>query len=60
MWAARKVGIDGEPTVVEPPAERPFTILDLLIKTDVSDIAAKGIPGGPASGANIQFGYVWR
>jgi protease-4 len=60
LYAARKVGIEGEPTVVEPPVDRPVTILDLLIKTDVSDIAAKGIPGASASGANIQFGYVWR
>jgi protease-4 len=60
MYAANRVGIKGEPTVVEPPSDRPLTILDLLTKTDVSDIAAKGIPGGSASGANIQFGYVWR
>jgi len=58
--AARMVGITGEPVVVEPPAERSLTILDLLTKTDVSELSAHGIPGGSPSGASMQFGYVWK
>jgi protease-4 len=62
MYAARQVGIEGEPVVVEPPAERPFTILDLLIGTDVGEFTSRGgVPGsGSLSGASIQFGYVWK
>lgn len=61
MYAARAVGIDGEPTIVEPPSDKPTTLIDLLTKTDVADVAAKGFPvsAGP-SGASIQFGYVWK
>lgn len=58
--AAKMVGITGEPVVVEPPPERSLTILDLLTKTDVSELSAHGIPGGSPSGASMQFGYVWK
>jgi protease-4 len=60
LYAARAVSIEGEPTVVEPPSDRPITILDLLTETDVSEVAAKGLPGGSPSGASVQFGYVWK
>jgi protease IV len=60
LYAARAVSIEGEPNVVEPPAERPITILDLLTRTDISDVAAKGFPSGSPSGASVQFGYVWK
>jgi protease IV len=61
LYAAKAVSIEGEPTVVEPPAERAVTILDLLTKTDVSEVAARGLPTGAApSGASVQFGYVWK
>lgn len=60
LAAAKMVNIAGEPVVVEPPKERPFTILDLLTKTDVSELQAKGVPGGSPSGASMQFGYVWK
>lgn len=60
LAAARLVGITGEPVVVEPPQEKSFTILDLLTKTDVSELSARGIPGGSPSGASMQFGYVWK
>jgi protease-4 len=59
LAAARLVGNGGEPVVVEPPAEKSFTILDLLTKTDVSELSARAIPGSP-SGASMQFGYVWK
>lgn len=60
LAAARLAGISGEPSVVEPPPEKSFTLWDLLTKTDVSDLSARGVPGGPRSGASIQFGYVWK
>lgn len=60
LSAAKMVGISGEPVVVEPPPERSVTILDLLTKTDVSELSARGIPGGSPSGASMQFGYVWK
>jgi protease-4 len=60
LSAARLVGISGEPVVVEPPAEKSFTIIDLLTTTDVSELAARGVPGGSPSGASMQFGYVWK
>lgn len=60
LAAARLVGIEGEPAIVEPPAEKSFTLWDLLTKTDVADISARGLGGGPQSGASIQFGYVWK
>jgi protease-4 len=58
--AAKMVGIAGDPVVVEPPAEKSFTILDLLTKTDVSELAERAAPGASPSGASIQFGYVWK
>jgi protease-4 len=60
LAAARLAGIEGEPAVVEPPAEKSFTILDLLTKTDVADISSRGLGNGPRSGASVQFGYVWK
>jgi protease-4 len=62
IYAARQVGIEGEPVVVEPPADRPFTILDLLIRTDVGEVVSRSgvAAGGPPSGASIQFGYIWK
>jgi protease-4 len=60
LSAAKMVGISGEPVVVEPPPERSVTILDLLTKTDVTELSARGIPGGSPSGASMQFGYVWK
>ena len=60
LAAARLAGIEGEPQVVEPPVEKSYTILDLLTETDVSEISARALPGGPRSGASIQFGYVWK
>lgn len=60
LAAARLVNIEGEPVVVEPPQEKSFTILDLLTKTDVSELRSRGIPGGSPSGASMQFGYVWK
>lgn len=60
LSAARMVNITGEPVVVEPPAEKSFTILDLLTTTDVSELTAHGAPGGSPSGASMQFGYVWK
>lgn len=60
LAAARLVHIDGEPMVVEPPPERPLTLIDLLLKTDVSELAQKGLPAGSPSGASIQFGYIWK
>jgi protease-4 len=59
LAAARLVGITGEPVVVEPPPEKSLTILDLLTKTDVSELSAHAVPGSP-SGASMQFGYVWK
>jgi protease IV len=60
LYAARKVSIEGEPTVVEPPTEKPLTILDLITKTDVTEVTSKGFPSGSPSGASVQFGYVWK
>lgn len=60
LAAARMVNIQGEPVVVEPPVEKSYTILDLLTKTDVSELSARGLPGGSPSGASMQFGYVWK
>jgi protease-4 len=60
LAAARHVGIEGEPIVVLPPAERRTTLLDLLADTDVGDVAAKALPGGSESGARLQFGYLWK
>ena len=60
LAAARLAGIEGEPAVVEPPAEKSFTILDLLTKTDVADISSRGLGNGPRSGASVQFGYLWK
>jgi len=59
LAAAKLVGITGEPVVVEPPPEKSLTILDLLTKTDVSELSAHAVPGSP-SGASMQFGYVWK
>jgi protease-4 len=59
LAAARLVGITGDPVVVEPPPEKSLTILDLLTKTDVSELSAHAATGSP-SGASMQFGYVWK
>jgi hypothetical protein len=37
-----------------------LTILDLITKTDVADVTARGFPYGSPSGASVQFGYVWK
>lgn len=60
LAAAKLVGIEGEPVVVEPPPQKSYTLLDLLTETDVSEISAKGLPGGSPSGASMQFGYIWK
>ncbi|HQR39766.1 MAG TPA: signal peptide peptidase SppA [Blastocatellia bacterium] len=60
LSAARMVNIQGEPIVVEPPPEKSYTILDLLTKTDVTELSSRGLPGGSPSGASMQFGYVWK
>ena len=59
LRAASLVGIKGEPVVVEPPAEKGFTVWDLLTKTDVNELSSK-VSGGQPSGASVQFGYVWK
>ena len=60
LAAARLVGISGEPVVVEPPPQKSFTLLDLLTETEVTELTAKGLPGGSPSGASMQFGYIWK
>lgn len=60
LAAAKLVGISGDPVVVEPPPQKSYTLLDLLTKTDVSELTAQGVPGGAPSGASMQFGYIWR
>jgi protease-4 len=55
---AELVGIRGEPQVVTPPKPRRGSLLDLLTKTDVSDV----LSGGPLQvpGATLQFEYLWK